>query len=135
METMKKVKVMTMTTKFYHFSQNNSGGGFEYDAERGITHHVVIEAVSAGHADERAEQIGLYFDGCEDDRDCPCCGDRWYRASEYGADEVPKVYDRALEDGEPTKDHTHWMKGKYEAFLHPLNGKPVGYWSDTSEEK
>ena len=48
---------------FYHYSQNNSGGSFDFDQEEGITHHVVIEAESAYLADRRAESIGLYFGG------------------------------------------------------------------------
>lgn len=43
---------------FYHYSQNNSGGIFDFDRENGITHHVVIEAESASLADRRAESIG-----------------------------------------------------------------------------
>ncbi len=61
---------------FYQYMQNNSGGSF--DAHFG--HSVYIEAESPSHADYRAETIGIYFDGCDGGRDCPCCGDRWSRA-------------------------------------------------------
>jgi hypothetical protein len=76
---------------FYEYHQNNSGGSFEYDAERGITYAVVVEAENPKVADARAEVIGLYFDGCSDGRDCDCCGDRWSRAYGKGT-ETPKVY-------------------------------------------
>ena len=76
---------------FYHYSQNNSGGSFDFDKEKGITHHVVIEAESASLADRRAESIGLYFDG---EGDCPCCGNRWSEA--YEGTDVPSVYDLPL---------------------------------------
>jgi hypothetical protein len=59
---------------FYHFCQNNSGGSFRYNDALGITEHVVIEANSADEANEKAEQIDLYFDGCLFGDDCSCCG-------------------------------------------------------------
>ncbi len=62
---------------FYHYSQNNSGGRFVYCPDRGISHHVIIEAVSDRAANIIAEDIGLYFDG---EGDCTCCGDRWSAA-------------------------------------------------------
>lgn len=81
-----------MKTKFYSFHQNNSGGNFIYQDNDALTHYVIIEADSADDANERAESIGIYFDGVDSDRDCPCCGDRWDRVSrEYGT-EVPMVY-------------------------------------------
>ena len=67
-----------MNTKFYTFDQNNSGGSFDFDEEGGITHHVVIEAYSSKHANSISEEKGIYFYGCDEGRDCPCCGDRWY---------------------------------------------------------
>lgn len=41
---------MSGATKFWHFSQNNSGGAFDFDHLAGITHHVIIEAYDQGHA-------------------------------------------------------------------------------------
>lgn len=70
----KRKRIMAM---FYHFSQNNSGGSFDFDKNDGITHHVVIEAVSAESANKKLQDIGGYFDGCDTGRDCSCCGDRW----------------------------------------------------------
>jgi hypothetical protein len=68
-----------MTSAFFRFSQNNSGGSFFEDEAIGLGPEVYIEANSPDHANERAESIGIYFDGVEDDIDCSCCGDRWYR--------------------------------------------------------
>ena len=59
---------------FYVYRQNNSGGSFRPPAI-----NVIVEAPSAAEADTIAEGLGLYFDGAGD---CPCCGDRWYNASE-----------------------------------------------------
>lgn len=62
---------------FYTFNQNNSGGGFDFDAKRGISRYVIISADSTEDAIKRAEKIGLYFNGVESGDDCECCGDRW----------------------------------------------------------
>lgn len=53
---------------FYEFRQNNSGGVFEIDESRGISLHVIVEADTAEEANERAQRIGLYFNGVEDAR-------------------------------------------------------------------
>jgi hypothetical protein len=80
-------------TKFYHFSQNNSGGSFVLDEVSGITHHVIIEACSVDDANKRAEAIGLYFNGWGD---CNCCGNRWSEQWSYGdrdpGTSTPEVY-------------------------------------------
>lgn len=44
---------------WFHYSQNNSGGNFVYDAKSGITHHVVIEAKNASAADNRSQKTIL----------------------------------------------------------------------------
>lgn len=102
---------------FFHYSQNNSGGSFTFDEAAGITHHVVVEADSADEANERAERIGLYFDGAYD---CPCCGDRWSSQwrDESGETE-PSVY------GEPVaafKGH-RWMDAGKEIAVHFADGR------------
>lgn len=87
---------------FYTFNQNNSGGSFDFDDERGITQYVIIEADNLDEALTIAESIGLYFDGVENDLDCPCCGDRWYKP--WGADspdEVPTLYGKPAEEYKP----------------------------------
>ncbi|MFC0623802.1 hypothetical protein ACFFGN_06995 [Kribbella deserti] len=73
---------------FYTYRQNNSYGVFHTPAVS-----VVIEASTAEEADRIAvTRGGLYFDGCASGQDCGCCGDRWYRASEYDASaDVPEV--------------------------------------------
>jgi len=68
----------TLTTKFYEFDQNNSGGRFHIDDKAGLGPSVWIEATSLGDAIHRAMDIGIYFDGCDSGRDCRCCGDRWH---------------------------------------------------------
>jgi hypothetical protein len=108
---------------FFDFDQNNSGGGFDFDAEAGITHHVIIEADSAEEANERARELGLYFDGVENGPDCDCCGDRWYEAHGEG-DDVPTVY------GTPVTEYEALMlwapKGTPEIFIHYADGRIEG---------
>lgn len=127
---MKKAKPKPM--KFYHYSQNNSGGHFTYDKKAGITHHVIIEASSPSDADARAEKIGLYFDGCEKEMDCDCCGDRWSRTYSKG-DEVPSIYSKPVT--EPLSSIMgKWIEG-YEAFVHYANGEVKGFYPEVKKER
>lgn len=114
---------------FYEFSQNNSGGSFDYDENSGISHFVIVEADSADDANARAERIGLYFDGYGD---CECCGNRWYEQWDYqgssDASEVPTIYGVDVSSGVYTPAGSfgmRWMKG-YEGFIHYADGRVVG---------
>lgn len=117
---------------FFHYSQNNSGGSFDYVEAAGITHNVIIEADDADEANWRAEQIGLYFGG---QGDCECCGDRWYPQSGLGAyergDEVPSIWGEALtDDYDPAEGPSGWRwipEGKADAFVHFKDGTIKGY--------
>lgn len=92
--------------KWFHYSQNNSGGEF-----KGPANHVLIEAESASDADRRAVDIGLYFDGCDAGLDCSCCGDRWHTAYGDGDDE-PEVY------GTPAAEYAdYWASGSHPSVL------------------
>lgn len=117
-------------TKWFDFSQNNSGGSFRFDEKRGITAYVVIEAIDYKHANMRAEEIGLYFDGCSSGMDCDCCGDRWSAAwkSDDGEEE-PSVYGEPIRSEGPYK--CVWIKhiGK-EYAVHPING-PIEWYGPT----
>ena len=73
---------MEKVLKWFRYDQNNSGGGFT-----GPAIEVWVQAATAGEADAVAESIGLYFNGVEEDMDCPCCGDRWYPAYGDGEEE------------------------------------------------
>ena len=78
---------------FFTFRQNNSGGSFVVDSERGIGYMVCIEAENAEKACERAREIGLYFNGRGD---CSCCGPRWSEVDDDDALPYPGVYGRTL---------------------------------------
>ena len=97
----------TINTKFFHFSQNNSGGYWDDDHSVGIGRHVIIEAVDEDDAISRAEKIGLYFDGSGD---CPCCGNRW--SSYIEGEEYPEVYGEKMVHCEEVTD----------IFIHNFDG-------------
>lgn len=63
-------------SNFYEYSQNNSGGTFMVDDS--VCHRMFIEADSIKEANSVAEDLGVYFNGCDEGMDCSCCGDRWY---------------------------------------------------------
>lgn len=104
---------------FYHISQNSSGGSFDFDLDRGITHHVVIEASSVEEAISRAESMGLYWDGVQDGVDCPCCGDRWYPPHDGDGEEFPHHH------GTPVSEPAllPWMEAGRECAVHYLDGR------------
>jgi len=113
---------------FYTFHQNNSGGYFIFDSDKGISVNVIIEANSADEANDRAEQIGLYFNGVADESDCSCCGDRWYSVwDENDGTELPEIWGEPVAINAPMKKEDlsfKWAKGP-EAYIHYLDGTIV----------
>lgn len=106
-----------MKTKWWFYSQNNPGGSFEFTDK--LSHYMIIEACSASHADLRLEELGGYFDGCDNGTDCSCCGDRWSRA--YGeGDSEPAYYGTPLDKAESI--FTWRNDGRGEIFVVPLEG-------------
>lgn len=98
------------TVSWFEFSQNNSGGRFHVDDK--VCHRLFIEADNEAEAIQKAESLGVYFDGVAEGLDCPCCGDRWHSPVEvkfpyqfkdylYGKDKVfetPREYAQYLTD-------------------------------------
>ena len=108
-------------SKFYTFGQNNSGGSFDFDKKSGITHWVIIEADSVEHANDRATDAGIYFDGGYDGRDCSCCGDRWYPTRYSKGTNTPTIYEMPIK--EYFKDNPHlWMEKGFEICIHYKDG-------------
>jgi hypothetical protein len=85
------VGTAVVKTKWFHFRQNNSGGSFDVNDEKGIGPHVYIEAIDADHANVRAEALGIYFDGVDQGNDCECCGDRWNSVSDNKWDSTDEL--------------------------------------------
>lgn len=66
-------------TFLYEYGQNNSGG--HHHVDKTVSVLVYVEAKDAEEADRAAQyKAGIYFNGCDEGNDCPCCGDRWYEA-------------------------------------------------------
>lgn len=85
---------------YYMWSQNDTGGSFITNGD--LSSFVVIEAETLAQAEEKALNLGIYYDGVEDGHDCSCCGDRW-----YGCDLVE------LEDGDTIEDYLQRNEDKY----------------------
>lgn len=107
-----------MNTKWYEFHQNNSGGSFQIDEDAGIGPLVCIEATSAEHANARAEEIGIYFDGCAKGIDCSCCGNRWYTAWGEGDADFPSEHGKRLVRAERQAPEGFTTR----RFAHPIDG-------------
>jgi hypothetical protein len=86
---------------FFTYPQNNSGGVYQPGQPR----YVIIEAPTAEAANERAEtqEVGLYFGGVSDGRDCGCCGDRWTPAHPLDATDRPEIYGKPASDSLETQ--------------------------------
>jgi hypothetical protein len=106
---------------FYKFSQNNSGGEFVENDK--VAHFVIIEANDHNHANQIAESIGIYFDGCEKDIDCDCCGDRWSEVDKDDGDDIPLLY------GELIENHSEfWCRvGDVYCYVYKLDGEVISY--------
>lgn len=87
---------------FYTFRQNNSGGRFARD--NNVDMYVVVEGTDVSDVIERAENIGIYFDGCANFQDCECCGDRWYKPWDgTELDAVPSIYSEPIDEMRDTR--------------------------------
>lgn len=103
---------------FYEFNQNNSGGHFTRNSR--LDHYVIVEANDLTEAIDRANMIGIYFNGVDEGIDCECCGDRWYQPWDEKGDDVPSHYDfpLTLANSSTTKnprEHTvviHYLDGR-----------------------
>lgn len=101
--------------KFYFFYQNNSGGSFDVDDN--VAEYVIIEANNHHHANDRAEGIGIYFNGCAIGTDCRCCGDRWHSHwDDSEATDTPTIFNTPIKDYEGS-----WMDKEYR--IHYLDGR------------
>lgn len=116
---------------FFHYSQNNSGGKFDIDEDRGISVNVIVEAANSEEADCRAEEIGLYFNGADEGKDCSCCGDRWYTVYGEGS-EAPAYYGELIDFNAPMPRESRflikWAGDKPEGYVHYLDGTVKEFW-------
>jgi hypothetical protein len=103
--------------KYYTFNQNNSGGGFDHDPRTGVGVYVIIQAQSEEDAIERAERIGLYFDGRGD---CPCCGNRWGSPYPLDGTDEPRIYGELFAPCEG--DEEPYLRYELPSYIHRADG-------------
>jgi hypothetical protein len=116
--------------KFFHFSQNNSGGSFVIDET--LAHHVIIEAYDALDANTRAMQIGIYFNGCDSGMDCQCCGDRWSAQwSDDRGDDTPMIYG----DKPETYEDYFTKEGQPVCHVYRIDGSKATYRKQAQEKQ
>jgi hypothetical protein len=101
---------------FYTFYQNNSGGNFTVNNT--VAEYVIIEAEDSNDANNKAEEIGIYFDGVIAEIDCDCCGDRWYRQYREEGTKNPEIYGKSVRE---------WMLSKKR---HHLRNQVIVYWKN-----
>ncbi len=100
--------------KWFTFYQNNSGGKFRVDND--VDTVVIIQANNGDEANELAELIGIYFNGVDQEMDCPCCGDRWSTISSSDkGDDIPTHY------GEPVSYCNDSMRRCKGVVTYPYN--------------
>lgn len=109
---------VTMKLKWFHFSQNNSGGHFEVDENQ--AEDVFVQAATAKEAIDYIWDK-LYHGYCE------CCGPRWssYIDDSDGTDH-PEVYGESIYNTEKgwyrNECRLHFYDGHVESYNY---GEPV----------
>ncbi len=124
---------------WYEFDQNNSGGFFEMNDAVSIK--VFIQSENAAGAIQKAEDVGIYFDGCESGRDCDCCGDRWYRVGDHLASFTTYFwrsendeYDNISDYAQALANDSMWAKvGKPVAIVYFANGSIKRFYKEKGE--
>ena len=104
---------LTIDVKWYHFSQNNSGGHWEIDAN--VAPDIFIQAASAKEAINKATEF------CDNSNSCECCGDRWYLYGGVEGFEVPTSYGKPYVEQEAgygrTEARAHHYDGRIETLV------------------
>ena len=96
-----------LTTKFYTFGQNNSGGYYIGPS------YIIIEAINPEQANQIAETTGyIYFDGIDSERDCECCGDRWNTVYEWNGYDFPSAYGSEPIENEQVHYVIYYLDGR-----------------------
>ena len=102
---------------FYLFDQDNIGGSFTFDENRGITNLVIIEADKASHANQYAKEIGICFG------DYDYCSGRWDEVWEEDGEEFPTIYGTPIQDFVSKDDFRGWMEPGKEVCVHYKDGR------------
>lgn len=103
-----------INTKFFTFSQNNSGGYFIINDD--VALYLIIEAQTADEAVNKMNDITADYSEY-----CSCCGERWsdWMHDDDGTDE-PMVYDTKVKEKSPERI---------------FSGSTIIYYYDGAKEK
>jgi len=113
-----------MTTKYYIFHQNNSGGFFDYNEQNGISSVLAVEATSEKKAQAIFNAI-IEKNGQSDS--CDCCGERW---SDWVGDSfflIEGVVQHANEQLFDCLGNDRNGNARFRYFIHHLDGRIEGY--------
>lgn len=96
---------------FFYYNQNNPGSRTHNNDIVGSW--VIVEHIDAKWANDFVQECTngqVYFNGCEDRKDCRCCGDRWGSVDKDGifglgenGEDLYLPYSRVSRSGEPEK--------------------------------
>lgn len=104
---------------FFTFSQNNSGGSFDLDKGKGVTHWVIIESDTAAEANDKMLDLVGDFEGGQGGY-CPCCGERWHEVGDNDKSDEPMIYSSpALKEGAAGV----WMDKGFNVAIHYKDGR------------
>lgn len=128
---LKSIETVTKEVVWFEYRQNNSGGSFQIDNDVSI--YVLIQAEDRVSANRKAEEVGIYFNGVSDGRDCDCCGDRWYEPWDELEDfsvyswkvngDRLKEYDNVNDYAQALANEDTWAKkGKPSVVVYFANG-------------
>ena len=101
--------------KFWHYSQNNSGGYFIESDVNGVCSDIIIEAETASDANRKLYKMSVntpeFFEYCE------CCGERWIVKDPVldKGDDVPEMY------GTPVSELVIFSSRNY-CYIHRADG-------------
>lgn len=134
---LKSIETVTKEVVWFEYRQNNSGGSFQIDNDVSI--YVLIQAEDRVSANRKAEEVGIYFNGVSDGRDCDCCGDRWSEPwdeleefsvySWTGKGGSRKIYDNVLDYAQALADGDMWAKkGKPSVIVYFINGVKQAFY-------
>ena len=121
-------EAVTKTYSWFKYDQNNSGGHFRVNDDVSI--FVLIQAASFDEANAKAEEVGIYFDGCATNRDCDCCGDRWYESrspmdgfkTSNWRNGTTTDHDNVRDYAQAVADDDTWAKGQPAVIVYFADG-------------
>ena len=110
-----------INTKFYTFSQNNSGGYFVENDKYGVCEYVIVEAQNADEANSIFENIGDEVPGFH--KYCSCCGERWHDVDEHDGKNTPSIYSESVfkqtKSAFRTRCFIHYYGGEIKEVIFP----------------